>query len=419
MDKLLIRGGQRLSGTVEIRGAKNAALPAFAASLLSDKPLTLRNLPDVVDVKTMQALLEGYGVTFSGRGADALTLDAAQASPRETSYDTVRKMRATILVLGPLVARFGEARVSLPGGCAIGARPVDLHIKALEALGAEIDVAGGYIEARAPRGLTGARIVFPFSSVGATETALLAASLAKGETEIVNAAKEPEVLDLARCLTAMGVQIEGIGSHRLLVQGAQSLSPATHEIVADRIEAGTYAVAAAITGGELELVGARLEHLAAVGEALEAAGVRLWPSDRGLMVTRPGRLTGIDIMTQAYPGFSTDLQAQFMALMTVADGTSLIRETVFENRFMHVPELVRLGADITLKGTSATVRGVASLKAAPVMATDLRASVSLVLAGLVAEGETVVSRIYHLDRGYEALDRKLKRCGADIERVPA
>jgi len=419
MDKLLIRGGQRLSGTVEIRGAKNAALPAFAAALLSDKPLTLRNLPDVVDIKTMQALLEGYGVSFSGRGADALTLDAAKAGPREASYDIVRKMRATILVLGPLVARFGEARVSLPGGCAIGARPVDLHIKALEALGAEINVAGGYIEAKAPRGLTGARIVFPFSSVGATETALLAASLAKGETEIVNAAKEPEVLDLARCLTAMGVRIEGIGSHRLLVQGAQSLSPATHEIVADRIEAGTYAVAAAITGGELELVGARLEHLAAVGEALEAAGVRLWPSDRGLMVTRPGRLTGIDIMTQAYPGFSTDLQAQFMALMTVADGTSLIRETVFENRFMHVPELVRLGADITLKGTSATVRGVASLKAAPVMATDLRASVSLVLAGLVAEGETVVSRIYHLDRGYEALDRKLKRCGADIERIPA
>ncbi|CAM5184469.1 UDP-N-acetylglucosamine 1-carboxyvinyltransferase [Bosea thiooxidans] len=419
MDKLLIRGGQRLSGTVEIRGAKNAALPAFAASLLSDKPLTLRNLPDVVDVKTMQTLLEGYGVAFTERGTDALMLDAAQAGPREASYDTVRKMRATILVLGPLVARFGEARVSLPGGCAIGARPVDLHIKALEALGAEIDVAGGYIEAKAPRGLSGARIVFPFSSVGATETALLAASRAKGETEIVNAAKEPEVLDLARCLSAMGVRIEGIGSHRLLVQGAQNLSPATHEIVADRIEAGTYAVAAAITGGELELVGARLEHLAAVGEALEAAGVRLWPSDRGLMVTRPGRLTGIDIMTQAYPGFSTDLQAQFMALMSVADGTSLIRETVFENRFMHVPELVRLGADITLKGTSATVRGVASLKAAPVMATDLRASVSLVLAGLVAEGETVVSRIYHLDRGYEALDRKLKRCGADIERIPA
>ncbi|WP_449375077.1 UDP-N-acetylglucosamine 1-carboxyvinyltransferase, partial [Bosea thiooxidans] len=337
MDKLLIRGGQRLSGTVEIRGAKNAALPAFAASLLSDKPLTLRNLPDVVDVKTMQTLLEGYGVAFTERGTDALMLDAAQAGPREASYDTVRKMRATILVLGPLVARFGEARVSLPGGCAIGARPVDLHIKALEALGAEIDVAGGYIEAKAPRGLSGARIVFPFSSVGATETALLAASRAKGETEIVNAAKEPEVLDLARCLSAMGVRIEGIGSHRLLVQGAQNLSPATHEIVADRIEAGTYAVAAAITGGELELVGARLEHLAAVGEALEAAGVRLWPSDRGLMVTRPGRLTGIDIMTQAYPGFSTDLQAQFMALMSVADGTSLIRETVFENRFMHVP----------------------------------------------------------------------------------
>ncbi|MGO4739501.1 UDP-N-acetylglucosamine 1-carboxyvinyltransferase [Bosea sp. 2KB_26] len=419
MDKLLIRGGQRLSGTVDIRGAKNAALPAFAAALLSDKPLTLRNLPDVVDIATMQALLEGYGVTFSGRAADALTLNASEAAPRDASYDIVRKMRATILVLGPLIARFGHARVSLPGGCAIGARPVDLHLKALEALGAEISVAGGYIEANAPAGLRGARIVFPFSSVGATETALLAASLASGETEIVNAAKEPEVLDLARCLVAMGVRIEGIGSHRLQVQGTQSFRPATYEIVADRIEAGTYAVAAAITGGELELVGARLEHLAAVGEALEAAGVRLWPTDRGLMVSRPGRLTGIDIMTQAYPGFSTDLQAQFMALMSVADGTSLIRETVFENRFMHVPELVRLGADITLKGTSAMVRGVETLKAAPVMATDLRASVSLVLAALTAEGETVVSRIYHLDRGYEALDRKLRRCGADIERVGA
>ncbi|WP_439498091.1 UDP-N-acetylglucosamine 1-carboxyvinyltransferase [Bosea sp. (in: a-proteobacteria)] len=417
MDKLRIRGGQRLSGTVDIRGAKNAALPAFAAALLSDQPLTLRNLPDVVDLQTMQALLEGYGVVVSGRAGDALTFDASKAEPREASYDIVRKMRATFLVLGPLVARFGRARVSLPGGCAIGARPVDLHLKALEALGAEIAVAGGYIEGKAPSGLKGARIVFPFSSVGATETALLAASLAKGETEIVNAAKEPEVLDLARCLVAMGVTIEGIGGHRLLVQGVERFTPATHEIVADRIEAGTYAVAAAITGGELELVGARLEHLAAVGEALEAAGVRLWPTDRGLMVTRPGRLTGIDIMTQAYPGFSTDLQAQFMALMSVADGTSLIRETVFENRFMHVPELVRLGADITLKGTSATVHGVAGLKAAPVMATDLRASVSLVLAGLAAEGETVISRIYHLDRGYETLDRKLQRCGADIERI--
>ncbi len=417
MDRLLIRGGKRLSGTVDIRGAKNAALPAFAAALLSDKPLTLRNLPDVVDIATMRALLEGYGVAFSGRVGEALTLDATGAMPREASYDIVRKMRATLLVLGPLVARFGRARVSLPGGCAIGARPVDLHLKALEALGATVAVTGGYIEASAPSGLRGARIVFPFSSVGATETALLAASLATGETEIVNAAKEPEVLDLARCLKAMGVAIEGIGSQRLLVQGATGFRPATHEIVADRIEAGTYAVAAAITGGELELVGARLEHLAAVGEALEAAGVRLWPTDRGLMVTRPGRLTGIDIMTQAYPGFSTDLQAQFMALMSVADGASTIRETVFENRFMHVPELVRLGADITLKGTSALVRGVARLKAAPVMATDLRASVSLVLAGLVAEGETVVSRIYHLDRGYEALDRKLARCGADVERI--
>lgn len=417
MEKLVISPAGPLRGTVDIRGAKNAALPAFAAALLSDKPVTLTNLPDVVDLTTMRTVLSHLGVAFTQKGHGTCVVDGAAAQPGEAPYDIVRRMRATVLVLGPLVARFGRARVSLPGGCAIGARPVDLHIKALAELGAQVEVNGGYIEAAAPAGLTGSRIVFPLSSVGATETALMAATLAKGETEILNAAREPEVTDLANLLIAMGARIEGAGTHRITVQGPTSFKPARHEILSDRVEAGTYAVAAAITGGELELVNARLEHLAAVGEALEAAGVLLYPTDRGLMVSRPGRLTGFDIVTQAYPGFSTDLQAQFMALMTIAEGTSLIRETVFENRFMHVPELVRLGANIALKGTTAVVRGVERLRGAPVMATDLRASVSLVLAGLVAEGQTTVSRIYHLDRGYEALDKKLARCGADIQRV--
>jgi UDP-N-acetylglucosamine 1-carboxyvinyltransferase len=416
MERLVVRGGRVLEGTVEIRGAKNAALPAFAAALLSPHPLTLRNVPQVGDVATMRTLLGHYGVAVEEKGAGAWTLDAARAQAVEAPYDIVRKMRATFLVFGPLVARFGGARVSLPGGCAIGARPVDLHLKALEALGATIEVQGGYILATANKGLKGTRIVLPISSVGASEAAMMAATLAVGETEIVNAAREPEVSDLADCLTKMGAKIDGIGTHRLVVHGPTSFRPAEHEIVADRVEAGTYAVAAAITGGRLELAGARLEHLAAVGEALEAAGVELWPSDRGLMVSRPGKLIGIDIVTQSYPGFSTDLQAQFMALMSIAEGTALIRETVFENRFMHVPELCRLGANISLRGTSAVVRGVPELRGAPVMATDLRASVSLVLAGLVAKGETVVNRIYHLDRGYEALDRKLARCGADVRR---
>jgi UDP-N-acetylglucosamine 1-carboxyvinyltransferase len=418
MDRLRIRGGRRLSGSVPIMGAKNAALPQIAAALLSGAPLTLLNLPDVVDVQSMLSLLGSYGVAVRDRTPNIVTLDAGAAKNAEAPYDTVRKMRATVLVLGPLVARFGSARVSLPGGCAIGARPVDLHLKALAALGALVDIVGGYIQAAAPSGLRGARIVFTTPSVGATETALMAATLATGETEIVNAARDPEVVDLATCLVAMGATIEGAGSHRMLVQGTQTLRAARHEIVPDRIEAGTYAVAAAITGGHLELTGARLEHLSAMAEVLETAGVRLWPTDRGLMVARDGALRGVDIATEPYPGFPTDLQAQFMALMAIADGASMIRETVFENRFMHVPELVRLGANITHQGTSALVRGVKSLRGAPVMATDLRASVSLVLAGLVAEGETIVSRVYHLDRGYEALDRKLVRCGADIERLP-
>ncbi|MBM3599067.1 MAG: UDP-N-acetylglucosamine 1-carboxyvinyltransferase [Alphaproteobacteria bacterium] len=416
MDKLLIRGGRRLEGTVQIVGAKNAALPAIAAALLSGEKLTLANLPDVVDVATMLTLLGHYGVTTE-RTASSVTLDAGAAQNAEAPYDIVRRMRATLLVLGPLLARFGTARVSLPGGCAIGARPVDLHLKALATLGGTIDLDAGYINAKAPGGLTGARIVLGSPSVGATETALMAATLARGETEIMNAARDPEVADLASCLVAMGAHIEGAGSHRILVQGGRTLRAARHDIVPDRIEAGTYAIAAAITGGHLELTGARLEHLAAVGEALERTGVRIWPTDRGLMVARDGALRGLDITTEPYPGFPTDLQAQFMALMAIADGASMIRETVFETRFMHVPELNRLGANVTLQGTSALVRGVKSLRGAPVMATDLRASVSLVLAGLVAEGETVINRVYHLDRGYEALDRKLVRCGADIRRV--
>jgi len=420
MDRLIVRGGRPLQGAVEIGGAKNAALPALAAVLLSDKPVTLENVPAVVDVATMEGVLAHYGVEVTpvDPAGHTLKLNAANARSAEAPYDVVRKMRAAFLVLGPLIARFGRARVSLPGGCAIGARPVDLHLKALIALGATIDVEGGYIDAKVAGHLTGSRIVLPFASVGATEATLYAATMAHGETEIVNAAREPEVVDLADLLLAMGARIEGAGTHRITVEGPTEFQPARHAIVADRVEAGTYAAAAAITGGQLELVGARLEHLAAVGEALELAGLRLWPGDRGLIVSRPDRIKPVDIVTQPYPGFATDLQAQFMALMSLAEGTSIVRETIFENRFMHVPELSRLGADIALRGTTAVVRGVERLRGAPVMATDLRASVCLVIAGLAAEGETKINRIYHLDRGYEALDRKLVRCGADIERLP-
>jgi UDP-N-acetylglucosamine 1-carboxyvinyltransferase len=417
MDRLLIRGGRALNGTVEIGGAKNAALPALAAALLSDKPVTLENVPAVADVDTMATVLGHYNVSVTHGSGHGLVVDAGAARSAEAPYDIVRKMRAAFLVLGPLLARFGQARVSLPGGCAIGARPVDLHLKGLAALGAEINVEGGYIAGKVPGRLTGARVALPFASVGATEAVLFAATMADGETEIVNAAREPEVVDLAQLLTAMGARIEGAGTHRIVVQGPTTFQPARHAVIGDRVEAGTYAIAAAITGGDLELVGARLEHLAALAEALESAGVRVWPGDRGLIVSRSGPLKPVDIVTQPYPGFSTDLQAQFMALMSIAEGTSVIRETVFENRFMHVPELARLGADIVLRGTTAVVRGVPRLTGAPVMATDLRASVSLVLAGLAAEGETTVRRIYHLDRGYEHLDRKLVRCGADIVRI--
>jgi len=418
MDRLVIHGGRRLQGSVQVSGAKNAALPQIAAALLSPEPLELSNVPDVADVKTMLNLIEEFGVAARRAHAHTLVLDAGKARTAQAPYDIVRRMRASILVLAPLLARFGSAHVSLPGGCAIGARPIDLHLKALEALGAEVGVEGGYIRARAgTQGLRGGRIVLTSPSVGATETALMAAVLARGETEILNAARDPEVCDLALCLGAMGAAIEGAGTHRIVVQGVSALHKARHDLISDRIEAGTYSVAAAITGGQLEIIGAHLEHLGAVSSALESAGIQIWPTDRGLMVVRSGPLRAIDIATEPYPGFPTDLQAQFMALMTVASGASVIRETVFESRFMHVPELGRLGANISLQGSTALVRGVERLHGAEVMATDLRASVSLVLAGLIAEGETIVHRIYHLDRGYESLDRKLVQCGADIERV--
>jgi UDP-N-acetylglucosamine 1-carboxyvinyltransferase len=418
MDRLVIRGGRRIEGSVQVCGAKNAALPQIAASLLSSEPLELANVPDVSDINTMLALLLEFGVVATRGPGRLLVLDGSAATNAQAPYDVVRRMRASILVLAPLLARFGSARVSLPGGCAIGARPIDLHLKALNALGAELAIESGYINARlGSQGLRGDRIVLSSPSVGATETALMATVLAQGESEIINAARDPEIADLASCLVAMGAKIDGVGTHRILVQGVSSLHRARHELITDRVEAGTYALAAAITGGHLEILGAHLEHLGSVGAVLESAGVQIWPTDRGLMVTRAGTLQAVDVSTEPYPGFPTDLQAQFMALMTIASGASVVRETIFESRFMHVPELGRLGANISLQGSTALVRGVERLRGAEVMATDLRASVSLVLAGLAAEGETVVNRVYHLDRGYEALDRKLVQCGADIKRI--
>jgi len=417
MDRIRIRGGRRLAGSVPISGAKNAVLALMPAALLGG-PLTLTNVPDLADTRTMATLLAQHGVVVEhDRAMRRVTLSGA-ATSLEAPYDIVRKMRASVLVLGPLLARYGQARVSLPGGCAIGTRPVDLHLKGLEAMGARITLDGGYIEAQAPAGgLVGARIIFPQVSVGATENVLLAAVLARGESELVNAAREPEIADLATCLMRMGARIEGIGTDRLRVQGVATLEAATHPVLPDRIEAGTYACAAAITGGELLLEGARLEHLGAVARVLREAGVGLAEEFGGLRVTRLNGLHGVDVQTDPFPGFATDMQAQFMALMSVADGASMITETIFENRFMHVPELSRMGARINYHGASAIVRGVPRLSGAPVMATDLRASVSLVLAGLAAEGETIVNRVYHLDRGYERVEAKLAAVGADIERI--
>ena len=426
MDRIRIRGGNALKGTITVSGAKNAALPLMAASLLTPETLTLSNLPLLDDVRTLVTLLAQHGVVIElndrvpddGPGGRVMSLTAGEITSTVAPYELVRLMRASVLVLGPLVARCGKARVSLPGGCAIGTRPVDLHLKGLAQLGATIDVSGGYIEATAPHGLTGARIVLPQVSVGATENLLMAACLADGETVIENAAREPEVGDLAQCLAAMGADIQGIGTDTLSVRGVKSLGGAEHRVVSDRIETGTYAMAAAVTAGEVELIGGRLDHIAAVVEALSAAGVEFSPTKRGFTVRRAdGPLDGTDVMTEPFPGFPTDLQAQMMALMAYSRGASMITETIFENRFMHVPELMRMGADINLHGSSAMVRGVPALSGAEVMATDLRASVSLVIAGLAADGETLINRVYHLDRGYERLEQKLAACGADIERI--
>jgi UDP-N-acetylglucosamine 1-carboxyvinyltransferase len=422
MDKICIRGGVPLEGVITIGGAKNAALPLMAASLLSAETLTLTNVPALADIASMANLLAqlGLGVTrdnSAGTG-HTLQLSAGHITSSTAPYDLVRKMRASVLVMGPLVARCGRARVSLPGGCAIGPRPVDLHIKGLQQLGAEVELHEGYIDARAPRGLRGAEIAFPTVSVGATENVLMAATLAEGESLLINAAREPEVIDLANCLVAMGARIDGIGTDRLHIRGVRRLRGATHSIIPDRIETGTYLMAVAAADGEVRLLNTRLDLVATVVRILEGAGVEVSETANGLFVRRRvDRLEGVDIMTEPYPGFPTDLQAQAMALMATANGSSMITETIFENRFMHVPELARMGANITVHRASALVRGVPQLLGAPVMATDLRASVSLVIAGLVAAGETVINRVYHLDRGYERLEEKLAGCGARIERL--
>jgi UDP-N-acetylglucosamine 1-carboxyvinyltransferase len=418
MDRIRIRGGKPLSGEIAIGGAKNAALPLMAAGLLTEHRLILSNVPKLDDIATMSALLAQHGIAVDPVGGDGRTFSlGGPIANTEAPYDIVRKMRATFLVLGPLLARVGEARVSLPGGCSIGARPVDLHLKGLEQMGAQISLEGGYIDARVAGRLRGATILFPFVSVGATENLLMAASLADGRTVLANAAREPEIGDLAACLVKMGARIEGIGTDKLVIEGVAALGGAEHAVIPDRIETGSYACAAAIAGGAVFLRGARTEHLGAVVRALRDAGVEIEEQRDGFHVRRLNGLHGADVMTEPYPGFATDMQAQFMALMAVADGAAMITETIFENRFMHVQELNRMGARINVHGASAIVRGVPSLSGAPVMATDLRASVSLVLAGLAAKGETVVNRVYHLDRGYEAVERKLAACGADIERL--
>ena len=418
MDRIRIVGGRRLKGDIPISGAKNAALPLMAAALLSEAPLTLTNVPNLADVHFMAEILRQLGARAAERDGGVFELRSPPRPQSLAPYDTVRKMRASFLVLGPLVARVREATVSLPGGCAIGARPVDLHLKGLAAMGAEIELAGGYVLARAPGGLKGAEFVFPTVSVGATENLLMAASLAKGTTVLENAAREPEIADLAECLIAMGAKISGHGTSRIVIEGVKELGPATHSVLPDRIETGTYAIAAAIAGGEVRLTGTRAELIGALIDLLRQTGADVDGTNSGLVVARNGaRPIAVDAATSPYPGFPTDLQAQYMALMGTAEGTACIKETIFENRFMHVPELLRMGADIKVEGDMAVVRGVPRLTGAPVMATDLRASVSLVLAGLAAEGETIVNRVYHLDRGFERIEEKLGRCGADIERL--
>ena len=426
MDQIVIRGGQRLKGHIPISGAKNAALTLLPCALLTDEPLTLRNLPRLADVDGFGHLLNQLGCSTTIEGSRpedfgrVMTARTTTLTSTVAPYDIVRKMRASILVLGPLLARAGEATVSLPGGCAIGNRPIDLHLKALEAFGAQIELTSGYVKAVAPGGrLAGGKFTFPVVSVGATENALMAASLAKGTCVLENAAREPEIVDLCNCLVAMGAHVDGIGTETLTIEGVDRLHGATYRVMADRIEAGSYACAAVITEGDVELVGAKADEMEATLSALRQAGATVEETKTGIRVAMSGRAQPVTLSTAPYPGFATDMQAQFMAMATLGSGASLFTETIFENRYMHVPELARMGCDIDVRGRSAVVRGVGRLVGAPVMATDLRASMSLIIAGLAAQGTTEVNRVYHLDRGYERLEEKLQAVGADIERISA
>ncbi len=415
MDKLIIKGGKRLAGDVMVSGSKNASLPIFIATILAPGAHEIRNVPFLRDINTTIKVLESLGATIEGSG-NVVRIDTSGLNRHEATYDLVRTMRASVLVLGPLLARFGKARVSLPGGCAIGARPINLHLKGLEALGADITLEHGYVEAKA-RKLKGARINFDVSTVGGTEQLMMAAATAKGETILENAAREPEIADLAEMLTSMGARIDGAGTDTIRITGVSELQPVVHSVMPDRIEAGTFMTAAAITGGDIRIHGMRPDHLDAFIFKLQDAGVEITHKDNIVRVKGPRKIRSVNIKTRPYPGFPTDMQAQMMALMTVADGTSMISENIFENRFMHVSELLRFGADIFIEGNSAMVKGVRKLSGAPVMATDLRASASLILAGLAADNTTEISRIYHLDRGYEAIEKKLSGLGADIQRV--
>jgi UDP-N-acetylglucosamine 1-carboxyvinyltransferase len=419
MDSIVVKGGRPLQGQISIAGAKNAALALMPATLLSEEPLTLTNAPRLSDIKTMTALLQSLGVEVTSmQDGKVQVLSSHDMTSATADYEIVRKMRASNLVLGPLLARHHQAIVSLPGGCAIGARPMDIHVTALEAMGAQIELRDGYLHAKAPGGLKGARVPLRFASVGATENILMAATLAKGTTILENAAREPEIVDLARCLRSMGAQIEGEGTSTITIQGVDRLGAATHPVVTDRIELGTYMLAPVFCGGEVECLGGRMDLVESFAERLDAAGVDVTETPNGLKVKRRGdRPRAVDVVTEPFPGFPTDLQAQMMAMLCLAEGTSVLEEKIFENRFMHAPELVRMGANIEVHGGHATVHGVEKLKGAPVMATDLRASVSLILAGLAAEGETIVNRVYHLDRGYEHVEDKLGGVGAQIERV--
>ena len=420
MDKIVIEGGRPLDGRIEVSAAKNAALPVMAAALLTAEPLDLDNVPDLADISSMRRLLQLLGVDVTHKAGEPghMVLHCRELLSTTAPYDLVRKMRASVLALGPLLARAGEAWVSLPGGCAIGTRPIDIHLAGLEAMGAKIDLDAGYVHATTPRGLTGAEYLMPQVSVGATENLMMAATLARGTTVLHNCAREPEIVDLADCLNAMGARIAGAGTAHVTIEGVEALHGARHRVIPDRIETGTYVMAAGISRGRIEIAGADSRLFGDALGKLRATGLVLDETADGLVVDgRERRLDGVDVMTQPFPGFATDLQAQFMALMSVADGAAMITETIFENRFMHVPELLRMGARINVQGSSALVRGVERLKGAPVMATDLRASVSLVLAGLAAEGTTEVNRVYHLDRGYAGLESKLRTCGARLERV--